>query len=75
MYQNLCREAKILYYNNKFKAAGVNMKECWKTIKEVIGSPKKCSKLPGYFKNGKKKLRSDKEIAMGFNEFFFINRE
>ena len=70
MYQSLCKQAKILHYNNKFKAAGSNMKECWSIIREVIGSPKKCQNLPGYFKNGVKKLRSDIDIVKGFNEFF-----
>ena len=46
------------------------MKQCWNLIREVIGTPKKCAKLPGYFKDGSKKVRSDKEIASGFNKFF-----
>ena len=69
-YKQLCRQAKINYFNNKFASAGKNMKECWETIREVIGSPKRCQNLPGYFKVGGSKIRTDSEIAEGFNNFF-----
>ena len=46
------------------------MRENWAVIREAIGSPSKCGNLPGYFKVGGKKIRDDKDIAKGFNDFF-----
>ena len=70
IYIRLCRLAKINYYQAKIEAAGNDMRINWNIIKEAIGTPKKCTSLPGYFKSKDKKIRGDKEIAEGFNDFF-----
>ena len=69
-YTKICRAAKIMYYKNQFDLASNNMKRSWSLIREVLGSPKKCQKLPGYFSKGTQKLTTPKDIAHGFNEFF-----
>ena len=35
-----------------------------------MGTPAKCKDLPGYFVKNNTKIRGDREIAEGFNEFF-----
>ena len=39
-------------------------------MREAIGTPKKCNNLPGYFKAGDLKIKTEKDIAEGFNLFF-----
>ena len=70
IYKNLCRKAKIKHWFDKFQTAGNNMKARWESIREAIGTPKKCSTLPGYFSHNGSKLRGDENIAEGFNNFF-----
>ena len=39
MYLNICKTAKNNYYMRKFENAGNNMRENWKNIREVMGTP------------------------------------
>ena len=69
-YNKLCQKAKILHYHNKFREAGNNMREGWSIIRDALGTPRKGGNLPGFFKEGKNKVRNDRDIANGFNTFF-----
>ena len=69
MYIKLCRSAKTLYYKNKFEANLNSIKGTWMTIKEALGNTKSTN-MPGYFMLDGKNIRTDVEIANGFNEFF-----
>ena len=70
LYCNTCRQAKNKFFKDKFKEVEGNMRATWATLREAMGTPRKCSKLPGYFKAGANKIRTDSDIAEGFNKFF-----
>ena len=66
----MCRQAKNLYFKNKFNSNVGNMRATWNTLREALGTPKSCKNLPGYFKANGSKIRAPKDIAQGFNDFF-----
>ena len=70
LYTKLCRQAKFTYFKNKFSENEGNIRNTWATLREAMGTPKKCSSLPGYFKDKGKTLRDNFDIANGFNKFF-----
>ena len=58
-YSKLCRWAKVLYFRNKFNDAAGNMRATWDSLREALNTPKSCNKLPGYFKDKGKKVKSN----------------
>ena len=76
MYAKICRIAKIFYYRDKFKEAEGKIRNTWNILREALNTPKKSNIFPGYFMSmSNEKIRSNKEIANGFNDFFFQYRE
>ena len=59
------------YFRDKFLENDGNTRATWATLRKAVGTPKKCSKLPRYFKVRDKKVKSDNKIAVGFNNFLF----
>ena len=67
---NVCRESKIRFYNNRLQQAGTNGREIWSIINEVSDKKRCKHKMPGTFKDNGKTITGEKEIAEGFNKYF-----
>lgn len=70
MFNKFKREAKMRYYKNKIELNKNNIKNTWKTIKEVIGKNNDKSSVPKQMTIDGKIVTHAKEIANGFNTFF-----
>lgn len=70
VYKKLIREAKKLYYSNKFKEYSKDARKTWITIRSIVGGKKHRESIPEYFKHNNKILSDSMEIAEGFNKFF-----
>jgi len=64
------REAKITYYNNKFYQFKNDIKNTWKTIKEIINSSPDKVNMPKQFKVNNTLVTNKQVIANEFNTFF-----
>ena len=69
-YKKICRASKHKYFRERFEGATKNIRETWVIVKEVMGTAKKFGNYPSYFNYKGSKLKSNEEIANGFNDFF-----
>ena len=70
LYKTMIRKAKIDYYQMKFSEYSKDIKNTWKTIRELIGSKSTFSELPNIFVSEGKIYTKERDIANGFNDFF-----
>ena len=70
IYKTLIRKAKNNYFKLKFTEYTKDIKNTWKTIRELIGSKSTASDLPYIFVNEGKAYSNEGDIANGFNRFF-----
>ena len=70
IYKTLIRKAKNDYFKLKFTEYTKDIKNTWKTIRELIGSKSTASDLPNIFVNEGKAYSNEGDIANGFNRFF-----
>ena len=64
------RLQKKLFYHNQFKQYTNDIKNTWKTIKNILNKNKKSSSYPSTFVHNGKDITNPKEIANGLNTFF-----
>ena len=70
LYKTMVRKAKINYYQTKFSEYSKDIKNTWRTIRELIGSKGTYSELPNIFVSEGKMYTKERDIANGFNDFF-----
>jgi hypothetical protein len=64
------RLAKSQYYHNVFQKFKKDIKNTWKTIKEVINRTKNKKMLPNFFRIEGQNVSNSQVIADNFNEYF-----
>ena len=57
---NVCRESKRRFYNNRLQQAGTNGREIWSIINEVSDKKPCKHKMPGTFKDNGKAVTGEK---------------
>jgi len=65
----LLHKAENMYYINKFEALKTDMKQTWKTIKDILNT-NQMSPLIDTFNIGNKPVKDKAIIAQKFNEYF-----
>ena len=71
LFENLKKNSKRSYYQDKLKKCEGNIKSTWKIMKEIVGKVKINKKnLPKQLVINNKKITDKTEIANNFNEFF-----
>ena len=72
-YNNILRnninQAKKNYYSACFNKYKGDLRNTWKTIKEVLNKTKKKAQFPDFFKINDEKLTDKQSIADKFNTF------
>ena len=73
-YNNILKKnirlAKSQYYHNVFERFKKDVKNTWKTIKELISRTENKKLLPDFFRIEGQNISNDKVIANKFNEYF-----
>jgi hypothetical protein len=69
-YNKVIRNAKKLYWENKFESSAKNIKETWKNINQILNKKYKNNDLPSLFKHEDNPLTDSSDISNGFNNYF-----
>ena len=64
------RAAKYMYYESTFSRNKTNIKNTWKTINEIISKSPPKKQFPTFFRDGRKEITENCEIANKFNTLF-----
>jgi hypothetical protein len=69
VHNSLLRKSKKLYYEDSLKKFKSKPKKIWELLNSINGKEKKSAKIDEIL-NGNVSVKSDKEIAQTFNDFF-----
>ena len=70
VYKRVLSNAKKNYFSVTFQKFKSDMKNTWKTIKELLNKKKIYKNLPSKFRFENSTIEGDQKIADKFNEFF-----
>lgn len=68
--RNMIRRAKTMYYHAEFDKYKYDIKNTWKTIKDVLNKSQLHKEFPKYFNVANKQITDTQDIASHFNNFF-----
>ena len=64
------RAAKYMYYESTFSRNKTNIRNTWKTINEIISKSPLKKQFPTFYRDGRKEINENCEIANKFNTLF-----
>ena len=70
LYKRVIKQAKQIYWKNKFQATKNNIKATWKNINLILGRNSNKSSFPDYFTHNGNTFSSPIHIANEFNNFY-----
>ena len=70
LYNKIRRKAIQTHYELSFKHFSKDMRNTWRTIREVMGTKKNKDEIPSFFRENGHIITELTEITKGFNNFF-----
>jgi hypothetical protein len=70
IYQSVIRNAKKLYWENKFTECKSNIKLTWKNLNNILHRTANKKDFPNYFINNEHQISDHNDIANAFNQYY-----